>query len=372
MTSTLGDLARLVGGTLCSLSASEDAAIRIHGANPLADAVAGQITLVDSLRSMDRLASTQAAAAIVPLHATATSIPVIAVDDPHTAFEQVVRFFRPTRPIPRTGIHPTASISPTAQLAAGVSVGPGATIGERTSIGPGTTIHAGAHIAADCLLGRNVTIYPAAVLYDGTRIGDRVIIHSCAVIGAHGFGYRQKDGRHVPCAQLGYVMVGNDVEIGANTTIDRGTYGATVVGDGTKIDNLVQIGHNCHIGRHNIICSQVGIAGSTTTGDYVIMAGQVGVRDHVTIGKGAILSAMAGIVNDVPEGAVMMGIPATPEREQKIKQAALAKLAEMRKEFKKLQSTVAQLVRDTAQIRENEVQNGRMFDVCTVPDTKVL
>ena len=154
------------------------------------------------------------------------------------------------------------------------------------------------------------------------------------MIGAHGFGYSHVDGRHVPAAQLGYVRIGSDVEIGAGTTIDRGTYGATTIGDGTKIDNLVQIAHNCRIGRHNLICSQVGIAGSTTTGDYVVMGGQAGLRDHVHIGTGARLSAMAGITNDVPDGAVMLGIPATPEREQKLKLAALAKLPEMRQEFK--------------------------------------
>jgi len=353
MISTLGDLARLVGGTLHPTAAGDDPSIKILGANPLADVAPGEITLVDHARWIDRLSATPAAAAVVPHDVTVAGMPVIAVDDPHAAFETMVRFFRPVRPIAYQGIDPTARISPTAKLADQVSIGPGATIGDGTSIGSGTMIHAGVHIAADCQIGRDVTIYPAVVLYERTRVGDRVIIHSCTVIGAHGFGYRQKDGRHVACAQLGHVVLGNDVEIGANTTIDRGTYGATVVGDGTKIDNLVQIGHNCRLGRHNIICSQVGIAGSTTTGDYVVMAGQVGVRDHVSIGKGAILSAMAGIVNDVPDGAIMMGIPATPVREQKLKQAALAKLIEMRKEFKKLKSTVAQLVRDSSNLHED-------------------
>jgi UDP-3-O-[3-hydroxymyristoyl] glucosamine N-acyltransferase len=147
---------------------------------------------------------------------------------------------------------------------------------------------------------------------------------------------------------LGWVEVGDDVEIGASTTIDRGTYGPTVIGEGTKIDNLVQIAHNCRIGRHNLICSQVGIAGSTTTGDYVVMAGQVGVRDHVHIGRGAVLSAMAGITGDVPDGVVMMGIPATPEREQKLKLAALAKLPEMRKEFKAVRRALAALEREVS------------------------
>ena len=163
------------------------------------------------------------------------------------------------------------------------------------------------------------------------------------VIGGNGFGYSFVNGRLILSTQLGYVRIGSDVEIGAGSTIDRGTYGATTIGDGTKIDNLVQIAHNCRIGQHNIICAQVGIAGSTSTGDYVVIGGQAGLRDHVHIGNGARLGAMAGITNDVPDGVAMLGIPATPEREQKLKLAALAKLPEMRQEFKAFRRELAAL-----------------------------
>ncbi len=182
------------------------------------------------------------------------------------------------------------------------------------------------------------------MLYENTVVGPRCLIHAGAVLGAYGFGYELVDGRHQLSAQLGNVELGPDVEIGAGTTIDRGTYGATVVGEGTKIDNLVMIAHNCRIGRHNMLCSQVGIAGSTTTGDYVVMAGQVGVRDHVHVGKGAVLGAMAGVINNVPDGSRMIGIPATPEREQKIKQAVMTRLPEMRQQLKRLQAAVAKLL----------------------------
>jgi UDP-3-O-[3-hydroxymyristoyl] glucosamine N-acyltransferase len=180
-------------------------------------------------------------------------------------------------------------------------------------------------------------------LYEDTVVGDRSIIQAGVIIGAHGFGYSTVGGRHVLSAQLGYVRIGADVDIGAGSTIDRGTYGATTIGEGTKIDNLVQIAHNCQIGRHNIICAQVGIAGSTSTGDYVVIGGQAGLRDHVRIGNGARLAAMAGITSDVPDGAAMLGIPATPEREQKLKQAALSKLPEMRQQFKAMRRAVEQL-----------------------------
>jgi len=182
------------------------------------------------------------------------------------------------------------------------------------------------------------------VLYENTVIGARCTIHAGAVLGAYGFGYNFVDGRHRLAAQLGKVVVGDDVEIGANSTVDRGTYGSTVIGEGTKIDNQVMIAHNCRIGRHNMLCAQVGIAGSTTTGDHVVMAGQVGVRDHVHVGDRAVLMARAGVMNDIADGVHMVGIPATPEREQMIKQAAIAKLPEMRRQFKQLQSTVEKLL----------------------------
>src|SRR5262249_12719785 len=161
----------------------------------------------------------------------------------------------------------------------------------------------------------DVTVYPNAVLYDDTVVGNRVTIHSNAVLGADGFGYRPHGGRHVKVPQLGHVEVGDDVEIGAGTMIDRGTFQATRVGDGTKIDNLVQTGHNGRIGRHNLLVSQIGMAGSSSTGDYVVIAGQVGIVDHIHIGDRAMIGGQAGVTKDVPAGQHMLGSPATPERD---------------------------------------------------------
>ena len=342
MGASLATLAELVGGELVGPRSLE-----VESAATLSDARPGDITLVDRNEKLHKLVASGAAAAIVPQGFPADNppIPLIIVEDVHEAFAAIVCYFHPRRPRTRIGISPSAVISPSARLAADVDVYPGVGIGDDVVIGRGTTIHAGVQIMAGCVIGEAVTIYPNAVFYENTKIGDRSIIHAGVVLGCHGFGYRFFEGSHKPSAQLGNVEVGADVEIGAGTTVDRGTYGATSIGDGTKIDNLVMIAHNVRVGRHNMICSQGGIAGSSTTGDYVVMAGQVGIRDHVRIGTGAVLGAMAGVTHDVPDGAYMFGIPATPEREQKIKQAAFAKLPEMRRQLKALQQTVERLSR---------------------------
>jgi UDP-3-O-[3-hydroxymyristoyl] glucosamine N-acyltransferase len=335
MAYTLADIARLVDGTIVG-----DAAIPVSGVAVLADAHAGDITLVDTAERAARLGTVQAAAAIVPRGVVCAKLPTIEVDDIHAAFARLIVLFRPTRATTARGISATAHISERAHIGKNVAIHGGVTIGEDVEIGDDTTIYAGVHIMAGCKIGAAVTIYPNVVLYDDTIVGARSIIHSGVVIGAQGFGYKLVAGRHQLASQFGWVELGPDVEVGAGSTIDRGTYGPTVIGEGTKIDNLVQVAHNCRIGKHNLLCSQVGIAGSTTTGDYVVMAGQVGVRDHVHIGRGAILGAMAGITADVPEGAKMLGAPATPERDQKLIQGTIAKLPELRRQIKALQAAV--------------------------------
>jgi len=228
-------------------------------------------------------------------------------------------------------------------LADDVDVHPGATIGDEVVIGNGSTIHSGARLMAGSVLGSHVTVFPNAVVYEDCLIGDRTILHAGAVIGAYGFGYRRTEELHELSAQLGYVELGCDVEIGACATVDRGTYGPTIIDEGTKIDNLVQVAHNCRLGKNNLICGQVGIAGTTTTGDHVVMAGQVGVRDHIHIGTGAVLCSKSGISNNVDDGEVMLGQPATPLRKQKLQMAAISKLPDMRREFRTLQRQLAKL-----------------------------
>jgi len=340
MPTTLAEIAELVGGRLDTVVVS-DKELPVVGAATLDIVRPGEITLADHPDRAAELANSAAVAAVVTAEVTSPDRPIIIVDDAHVAFAQVVAHFRPRRMQPSIGISPAATISPSAQLAEGVEVHPGATIGDEVAIGTGSVIHSGVRVMAGCQIGQDVTLFPNAVLYEETRIGDRAIIHAGAVIGANGFGYREHEGLHNLSAQLGYVEVGNDVEIGACATVDRGTYGPTVVGEGTKIDNLVQIAHNCRLGKHNLICGQVGIAGSTTTGDHVVMAGQVGVRDHVHIGERAVLCSKAGVSNSIEAGEVVLGQPATPLRKQKLQVAAISKLPEMRKQFKALQRQIA-------------------------------
>lgn len=338
MTLTLGEIAQLVEGRL-----DGDGDLPMIGAAILRDAVVGEITLAENSDLAQQLADSSASAVIVSNDYSPESIASITVDDVRAAFAKVVCAFRPQRSLGVEGVHPAAFVSKTAKLGKNIRVGPGATIGDDVVIGDGTTIHSQVCIEAGSQIGENVTLFPGAVLHENTIIGSRSIIHGGAVLGAYGFGYDMVDGRHQLSVQLGYVELASDVEVGACATIDRGTYGPTFIGEGTKIDNHVQIAHNCRIGRHNLLCAKVGIAGSAVTGDFVVMAGQVGVRDHVTIGEGAVLGAQCGVISDVEPGARKIGSPATDGREQWLMQAALGKLPELRKQVKKLVRRVEQL-----------------------------
>lgn len=338
VTVTLGELAALVGGELRG-----DAGIPISGAATLRECQSGEITLAADERLARELDAARVSAVLVPEGVACAAVPSIVVPNVHQAFSTIVAHFRPLRDQRGCGVSPAASVSPSAKLGPDVVIHPMATIGDDVVIGARTIIYPGAHILAGSSIGEDVSIFPNAVLYENTKVGDRTVIHAGAVLGAFGFGYETVQGRHVRGAQLGYVEIGADVEIGAGTTIDRGTYGATRIGDGTKIDNQVQIGHNCQLGRHNVLCAQVGIAGSCTTGDYVVMAGQVGISDHVNIGSQVQLAAKAGVKDDLPGNQAYYGIPARPYREAMAAIVVLNKLPEMRKDMKRLERQVEKL-----------------------------
>jgi UDP-3-O-[3-hydroxymyristoyl] glucosamine N-acyltransferase len=341
MVATLGDLAALVGGTLVGGTR----ATGIATAATLETAGDRDITLVDAADKLHLLARSRAAAAIVPQGSGPLDRPTIEVADVHAAFAAVIVHFRPPRSSGRCGVSPRASVDATARIGADVDIHPLATIGADVEIGAGATIHPGAHLMAGCRIGAGSVIFPNAVLYENTVVGQRCIVHAGAVLGAYGFGYRVAGGTYALSAQLGWVELADDVEIGAGTTIDRGTYGPTVIGTGTKIDNLVMIAHNVRLGRHNMVCSQVGVAGSTTTGDWVVMAGQVGVRDHVHIGDKAVLGARSGVSCDIEAGRTVLGEPAIDLRDRKLQLATITKLPEMRKELKSLAARLESLER---------------------------
>ena len=343
---TVEALARLVAGHILG-----EAHRVIHGAQALEKAGPDDITFVLNERNLRRLKSSRAGAAIVergqPIAADGlpAGICLILVADPLDAFLTVLGQFRPRRERPALGISPQASVSGTARIGAGTNVFPGAWIGDEAQVGARCDIHPGVVLSAGCRVGDDCVLHPHAVLYPDVRIGDRVIIHASAVIGADGFGYRFQNGRFEKVPQLGWVEVQDDVEIGACTTIDRGMIGPTTVGTGTKLDNLVMIGHNCEIGKHNAFASQAGLAGSVITGDYVRCAGQVGVAGHLLIGKGAVLGAKAGIHRDVPEGETHFGCPARPEAEQRRIMMSESKIPEMRKQMRRMEIEVAELRR---------------------------
>lgn len=342
---SLEELAVLVQGTVIGATPG----LTIVDAATLETAGPEDVTLIDAADKLHLLAKSRARAAIVPLGCGPLDRPSVEVTDVHAAFAAVITRLRPSRPAARIGVSLRAVIDPTSHIATDADIHPLAVIGADVEIAAGVTIHSGAQIMAGCRIGAGTVVFPNAVLYENTRVGARCVIHAGAVLGAHGFGYKVVGGAYVLSAQLGWVEIGDDVEVGAGTTIDRGTYGATSIGDGTKLDNLVMIAHNCRLGRHNMICSQVGVAGSTSTGDWVVMAGQVGVRDHVHIGDRAVLGARSGVSNDVPPGITVLGEPAIELRDRKLQLATMSKLPEMRKDLKHLGTRVEALERSRSQ-----------------------
>lgn len=280
----------------------------------------------------------------------------IAVDDALDAFIATLQQFRPERQRPNSGISPHAFVADSARIGHGTNVYPGAWIGDDVEIGEHCDIHSGVHIGAGTVIGNNTTIHANAVVYSDVEIGSHVIIHAGAVIGADGFGYRFREGRFEKIPQLGTVQIHDHVEIGANTTIDRGMIGPTVIAEGTKLDNLVMIAHNCEIGKHNAFASQVGIAGSSTTGDYVRAGGKAGIGDHLNIGTGASLAASSGHHKDVPAGETWAGSPARPIDESIRILMAQGKLPELRSTVRTLTKQMAKLTAEMEQLTARQTE----------------
>ena len=310
----LAEIAALVKGTLVG-----DGSVEILDARPFPQAGAGHVTFWNNEKKTAPLLKTNAEAVLLPTtlegklpQEIEEQTNLVFVEGVSPAFTKIATIFHPPVAPPPVQIHPRAILDETAEIGENVTILANVTLGTRVKIGRGSVLYPNVCILDESEIGEDCVLFPNVTLYPRTKIGNRCILHAGAVLGAYGFGYDSTSGRHILSAQLGNVEVGDDVEIGANTTVDRATFGTTRIETGTKIDNLVMVGHNCQIGPHNLICSQVGIAGSTSTGSHVVCAGQVGIADHVEIGSDVILGAQAGVPSNVLEPGTYLGTPAGP------------------------------------------------------------
>ncbi|HEY8746920.1 MAG TPA: UDP-3-O-(3-hydroxymyristoyl)glucosamine N-acyltransferase [Tepidisphaeraceae bacterium] len=323
----------------------------VVGIGSIADAQPDEITYVASDKYSAALESTRAAAAIAPRRLKippAWESRILRVDDADLALGKVLRLFAPPVPRPAVGVDPLARISSSAELGPDVAIGPFSSIGQRSRLGRGCVIHANVFIGDDVSLGENGEIFPGVVIRERITIGNRVVIHAGSVLGTDGFGYRWDGRQHQKIPQIGTVIIEDDVEIGSCVCIDRAKFSATRIGQGTKIDNLVQIGHNVEIGPHCIIVGQVGLAGSCRLGTGVVLGGQTAVRDHIKMGDGAMAAACSAVAEDVDPKAIVSGVPALPHRQSLREQAALRRLPDLVTQMRKLEEELATIRKQIA------------------------
>lgn len=336
MQTTVTKIAELVGGRI--LKGSGDTVIR--GFANLADAVTGDLSFFHDRRYLKQLSKTQACVLLVPPDFTEfpDDVACIAVTDPSSSFELIVETYgvQPDPFVP--GVHPTAAVAVTAAFdATKVSIGANAVIEDGTKLADGVQIGAGCFVGRNVTIGANSKLFANSTIHTGCELGARVILHSSVVVGADGFGYEFKEGRHRKVRQEGIVQIDDDVEIGAGTTVDRARFGRTWIGEGTKIDNQVQIGHNVVIGKHCIIVACTAIAGSAHIGDYVVIAAQVGIAGHVKIGTQARLGARCGVTKDLAPGATYLGFPAVPATVERRRLAGVNRLPNLVARVKQLE-----------------------------------
>ena len=330
---SLAEIAELVGGKL-----EGDAALRISGVGDLQGAGPEDLSFFAHPRYEAAARQTKAAALLVgPQAPKDLGKARIRVANPSAAFTRVAMLFAPPEAARIAGIHPSAVIDPQAKIGPQVGIGPHVVIEAGSVVGGETQIGAGSFVGRDVTIGSRCILHPRVYVGDRCRIGNRVVLHAGAVVGADGFGYEMKDGKHQKVPQLGYVQIDDDAEIGANTTIDRGRFARTHIGEGAKIDNLVMIAHNCVVGPHSVIVAQSGLSGSTTTGHHVTIAGHVGTVGHIHIGSGAILTAKSGVTKDVPEGQTWRGAPARPIKEQMEMEAYIQQLPQLARRLKAIE-----------------------------------
>lgn len=337
MTFTAAQLAEKLRGEVLG-----DGATVLTGFASADAAQAGDLTFAEKARYLTVAEASQASAVLVSADVTASSKVLIRVKDPRVAVAKVLPLFFPEAAEP-SGIHPSAVIASSAKVDPTSHIGPNCVIGEGVKLGARCVLLGGNHVRRDSQLGDDVVLHPNVVIYPKTRIGNRVIIHAGTVIGSDGYGYVFDEGRHRKIIQVGQVIIHDDVEIGANTAIDRGALGATVIGQGTKMDNLIHVAHNVTFGRHCLIMGQCGFAGSTHFGDYCVIASQSGVAGHLKIGTQVTIGAKSGVMRDVPDKGTVLGAPAQPDKQTKRQWIAMQQLPDLLKQVRELEKKVAEL-----------------------------
>jgi len=325
------EIAKIIGGEVAG-----DAATILKGFAPADRAQTGDLTFAENESYFARAEQSAASAIIVEGAYTSAKKVLIRVPNARIAFAKVLAIFFP-EPTFAPGVHPSAIVAASANVDPSAHIGPYCVVGENVRVGPRSVLQAGVNVGANCQLAEEVNIFPNVTIYSRTEIGNRVRIHSGSIVGADGFGYVQDGGVHRKIPQIGNVIICEDVEIGANVTIDRGALGPTIIGKGTKIDNLVQVGHNVIFGEHCLVVSQAGIAGSTKLGSYVVLGGQVGLAGHLKIGDRVTVAAQSGVMHDIPDGQKWIWTPAQPDRQAKRQMIAMQQLPDLLRRISELE-----------------------------------
>lgn len=323
-----------------------DGTVVITGVAGLREAQPGHVSFLANMRYAPDAATTRASAVVVPKDwdRPCAAPCILRAKDPDKAFSRIAQGFAPAPIVPPPGVHPTAVVAPDAKLGANVSLGPHVVIEPGAEVGEGTVLFAGCYLGHGVKVGAGCKFYPQVTVRESCRIGDRVILHNGVVIGSDGFGYTVNEkGIREKIPQIGIVEIGNDVEIGANSTVDRARFGRTRIGNGVKIDNLVQVGHNVVIGDNAVIVAMVGISGSSEIGERTILAGMVGVVGHVQIGRDCIVGARSVVTKDIAPGQFISGYPAIPHDEEKRLHAHISRLPELKKKVTELEARLKAL-----------------------------
>ncbi|MBI4557593.1 MAG: UDP-3-O-(3-hydroxymyristoyl)glucosamine N-acyltransferase [Candidatus Hydrogenedentes bacterium] len=338
MNKSVGEIAALVGGTVLG-----DQTLQITGVSGIKQASEGDLTFLANPLYLPYMETTHATAVLVPPDISESHKTLIQVANPYRALVTLLQNYQPIEVRHPQGVHPTAIIGKNVKLGEKAGIDAHVYIGDDCEIGDGAVLHAGTYVGHSSSIGADTIIYPNVTIREGVKIGAKCIVHSGAVLGSDGFGFSSDGSGHYKIPQIGTVIIGDDVEIGAGTAIDRATFGRTVVGRGTKIDNLVQIGHNVEIGRHCIIAGTAAIAGSTTIGNHVIIAGGAKIIGHVEIGDGAQIGGLAGVTRSVAPGQKVSGFPAQDHMLQKRTWVAMKELPPLQRRIKELERRIQQL-----------------------------